>query len=223
MRVLDLFSGSGSATKPFEDRGHRVYTIDIEPQYKPEFILDINKLGVGKFIKGFDFIWASPPCTCFSVASISTHWTGGHRAYIPKTEQAIESIKLVKHTLKIIKESGCKFWVMENPRGVLRKIIEPPETTVAYCRYGDERMKPTDLWGKFPKSFEPRQMCKNGDKCHVEARRGAKTGTQGRKNDFERGKVPYELGLDLCVAMENELIKKWKKTEEEKQIQNGNS
>ena len=72
--------------------------------------------------------------------------------------------------------------------------------TVWYCQYGDNRAKPTDIWTN-SKNWKPRKMCKNYkngniiDKhCHHEsARRGAKTGTQGRKNSYFRSKIPNEL------------------------------
>ena len=60
------------------------------------------------------------------------------------------------------------------------------------CQYGDERMKPTDIWTNHPNpKFKP--MCKNGDPCHVAALRGSKTGTQGRKGSVERSLIPQKL------------------------------
>ena len=55
-----------------------------------------------------------------------------------------------------------------------------PRYTVTYCQYGDNRMKPTDIWTNHPcPKFKP--PCKNGDPCHVSAPRGSQTGTQGLK------------------------------------------
>jgi len=48
-------------------------------------------------------------------------------------------------------------------------------------------MKPTDIWTNsvnwVPKTVNwvPKKMCRNGDLCHEEARRGAKTGIQASK------------------------------------------
>ena len=36
-------------------------------------------------------------------------------------------------------------------------------------------------------------LCKNGDKCHEAAPRGAKTGTQGLKNSKERARIPADF------------------------------
>ena len=133
------------------------------------------------------------------------HWGGGIRAYEPKTEAARLSQELVAYTLKLIKElNPTKGWLMENPRGMLRKlpvVSGVPRITVTYCRYGDSRMKPTDLWGVVP-GWIPREMCKNGMPCHEPAPRGSKTGTQGLKGAKERSRVPYELGKEILSVLE---------------------
>jgi hypothetical protein len=156
-----------------------------------------------------DIIWASPPCTTFSVASISTHWKGGKEAYVPKTEKAELGIELVKKTIDIIKHYKPKYWYIENPRGVLRKLIEPwlneslgnfwKRETVTYCQYGDTRMKPTDIWTN-DFNWKPKPMCKNGDKCHQSAPRGSKTGTQGLKGSYSRSIVPAKLCNEILES-----------------------
>ena len=71
--------------------------------------------------------------------------------------------------------------------------------TVTYCQYGDERMKPTDIWTNSD-VWTPRKMCKNGDPCHVAAPRGSKTGTQGRANAYERSKIPEDLCREILKS-----------------------
>jgi hypothetical protein len=149
MRVLDLFCGLGGWGRAFRDRGHEVVGVDIK-DFGQEVIQDVFDFPGHEFMGiGFDFIAASPPCEAFSVASIGTHWGGGLRAYEPKTEHAIMSIRMVDRTLDIIEEFSPRAWVIENPRGVLRKLgmLENFErNTVTFCAYGDSAMKPTDLW-----------------------------------------------------------------------------
>lgn len=127
-------------------------------------------------------IWASPPCTSYSIAAISHHRkknveTG---SLDPVSDFAKLSDELVKHTLELIKELKPKYWFIENPRGGMRKMDFMqglPRYTVTYCQYGDTRMKPTDIWTNHPNpQFKP--MCHNGDPCHEKAPRGSKTGTQ---------------------------------------------
>jgi hypothetical protein len=207
MRVLDLFSGLGGASRAFLDRHHSVITLDIDSRFGctiTENILEVSWQKLAQY-GPYDFIWASPPCECFSVASIGHHWTGGIYAYEPKTSDAVIAQLIVMRTLELIDGLHPLAWVMENPRGMLRKlpcVRGLPRVTVAYCQYGENRMKPTDLWGKFPQGWYPRPMCRPKDPCHASAPRGAKTGTQGIKGAAERAVVPYALSLELCLAME---------------------
>lgn len=62
------------------------------------------------------------------------------------------------------------------------------------------RLKPTDIWTNHqdPKFLPP---SKNGDKDHVAAPRGARTGTQGLKGSVERSRIPVALCehiVDIC-------------------------
>jgi hypothetical protein len=207
MIIFDFFSGTGSSTQAFKDAGHTVITFELDDYFEATEHADVFDLTAKDLLARYgqpDFIWASPPCTAFSVASMGHHWGGGLRAYEPKTEAAKVSQELVTHTLKLIAElKPTKGWLMENPRGMLRKlpvVANLPRHSVTYCRYGDKRMKPTDLWGVVP-NWTPREMCKNGMPCHEAAPRGAKTGTQGLKGARERSRVPYQLGKEILDAL----------------------
>ena len=202
MKVLELFAGSRSVGKIAESLGMEVFSSDLlefEGIHYPISILDFD---VNKVPFRPDIIWASPPCTGFSVAAIGHHWSGGKGAYIPKTETAKLGIELVKKTLEIINHFQPTFWFMENPRGVLRKLDVVKglnKQSVTYCQYGDERMKPTDIWTNSI-MWTPKPMCKNGDPCHVAAPRGSRTGTQGRANAYERSKIPADLCLEILKS-----------------------
>lgn len=207
MIVFDFFSGTGSSTQAFKDAGHTVIHIELDEYFEADE-RDIMKMTPEYLIQKYgrpDFIWASPPCTAFSVASMGHHWGGGKGAYQPKTEAAKFNQELVRYTLKLINDlMPTKGWLMENPRGMLRKlpVVQGIQRqTITYCQYGDERMKPTDLWGYVP-GWTPRPMCKNGEPCHVAAPRGSKTGTQGLKGAKDRSRVPYQLGKELLNVLE---------------------
>ena len=209
MKVLELFAGSRSIGKAAESLGYKVYSTDLNDFEGIDYPIDILDFDTTKVPFKPDIIWASPPCTYFSVASIGKHWNKDHT---PKTEQAIFGVKVVSKTIQIIKELNPKYWYIENPRGKLRKldIVKGlPRTTVWYCTYGDKRAKPTDIWTNNlrsvfnPDGWQPRPECFNGNKnCHHEsAPRGSRTGTQGLKGNYERSKIPNELCLEILKAI----------------------
>jgi hypothetical protein len=205
MRILDLFSGKGGEMRraEIEKRGHEYITLDYLPEFHCTITADIFDMSFEK-LGYFDFVWASPPCEAFSVAAMGHHWGGGARAYLPKTPHAELSQRLVIHTLQIIRDMKPKAFLIENPRGVLRKLPfmkTLPRTTITYCQYGDKNMKPTDLWGFIP-GWSPRPMCKNGRKCHESAPRGAKTGVQGLSGAADRAVVPLELWCEILDVLE---------------------
>ena len=169
-----------------------------------------------KGIDNVDIIWASPPCTYFSVASIGHHWNKNHT---PKTKEAVLGCEIVKKTIEIIDYFCPDYYFIENPRGKLRKLDfmkRFDRTTVSYCSYGDTRLKPTDIWTNFLshpllifdnrlQGWNPRPMCRYRDKnnnCHHEkAPRGSKTGTQGLKGNYERSLVPPQLCKEILLSL----------------------
>lgn len=214
MRILDLFAGEGGQLRRayIEGRGHEYITLDHDESFGCTISADLFELSaVDLSIWGsFDFIWASPPCEAFSVASIGHHWGGGRRGYLPKTEHAIISQRLVAHTLQLIYSlDPSKGWLMENPMGLLRRlqcVAGVPKVTITYCQYGHSTMKPTDIWGHL-EGWIPREACKNGAKCHESAPRGSRTGVQGIDGAAERAIVPMELWGEILDVLEGKSAK----------------
>lgn len=206
MKILELFAGSRSIGKVAEELGHEVFSIDINAFDNIDLVADIEFVTPDDIPFKPDMIWASPPCTTYSLMAISHH----RDDHVAKTEFAKKSDRLVKNTLKLIKHFNCIFYI-ENPRAVLRKMdfmqgIE--RTTVTYCSYGHTSMKPTDIWSNnidslFHKGWIPRKMCFNGNwHCHHEAApRGSKTGVQGIKGAYNRSKIPKELCVDVLSSV----------------------
>lgn len=203
MKVLELFAGSRSIGNQAESLGFEVFSSDINDFDGIDYVTNIMEFDVSKVPFVPDVIWASPPCTTFSVASIGYHW---HKDYKPKTEKAIDGIKIVQKTQEIIdyflKLNPDLNYYIENPRGMLRKlgILSPMDRkTITYCQYGDTRMKPTDIWTNNSK-WNPKPMCKNGAPCHEAAPRGSRTGTQGVKGNYNRSKIPNELCREVLLS-----------------------
>jgi len=203
VKVLDLFSGTRSSTQAFRDAGHSTYSVELDQRYDADLYTDIMDLYPYdiEWHGPFDFIWASPPCTTFSVAALSVgHWKNQQ----PQTREAKDSIKLVAHTIRLIASFAPKYWVIENPMGMLRtlEVVRGiPLTTVSYCQYGENYQKQTDLFGVLPPTFRGR-TCANGDSCHESAPRSEKdTGLQAVPKE-DRSRVPYDLGKSILRAIE---------------------
>lgn len=200
LKVLDLFSGLNGWGAAFRDRGHAVTTLDLEPKFGADLQLDILNLnGLGTW----DVILASPPCETFSVASIGHHWGGGRRAYEPKTPEAIVGLAIARKTFELIEKAAPRYYVIENPRGVLRKLIGRTPVTTWACRWGVTQAKPTDLWTNLTGDWP---TCHNGNADHAPAPRGSKTpgSTQGYQGAATRALIPYGLSLAVALACETD-------------------
>lgn len=210
MKILDLFCGTKSIANAFEEEGFESLTLDNNLKFSPNIWTDILQWNYMKsdFLEsGVDVIWASPPCEGFSVAAISKNWRIVNDLYKPISKRAEFGMDLVKKTIEIIDYFRPRYWFIENPRAMLRKMDFMrglPRQTITYCQYGDTRMKPTDIWGFFPDDF-PIKNCKAGDKCHEAAPRGSRTGTQGLKGSIERGRVPKEFCSLLAKEIKREI------------------
>lgn len=209
MKILELFAGSRSIGKVAENRGHEVFSVDINDFKGINLIKDIEFLHKKDIPFKPDMIWASPPCTTYSIAAVSHH----RNHQLPKTEFAKKSDRLILNTIKIIKGFDCFFYI-ENPVGMLRKMDFMQQfhrATVTYCSYNDSRMKPTDIWSNnifslfHQNGWKPIPKCYNNNKfCHHDkAPRGSKTGTQGIKGNYQRSKIPEALCLEVIKATEN--------------------
>jgi hypothetical protein len=207
MKLLELFAGSKSIGITAEQLGYEVFSVDWQNFDGIDLSIDIEKLTKNDIPFIPDVFWASPDCTTYTIAAISTHRNGTE----PKSEYAkkcdnvnINFINLINDYLNINKNM---VYFIENPRGMLRKMPfmkSFKRHTVWYCQYGDTRAKPTDIWTNSI-DWIPRKICHNGNPdCHHErAPRGSKTGTQGKKGSYERSKIPQEL----CFEILNSCIK----------------
>lgn len=224
---VDLFSGLGGFSEAFDFKGWTVYRYELNPYASLEEIAgdtitiigDILEMDLDQFPMNPDIIVASPPCTTFSVASIRYHWSKlEDGSIIPKSESCKKAIALVKKTLEIIKHTKPKFWVIENPRAMMRRVMNdilevgPPAQTTFWCSWGERNYKPTDLWGVLPEMEFPEPT------DWEKAPRGSRCGTQGVGRDKEAGMprelttnmirsiIPYKFSEALCIATETAII-----------------
>lgn len=156
MNVVELFSGSGTLSKEFEDAGHKVFSIDIRKRKgicEPSLRKNIMQVRLSEIpFKKVHVIWASPPCDVFSKASGDFHWTKEGK---PKTEKCLAHIKLLKKTLKLIERIRPDIFFIENPDGKMKyspDIINflvrnnAMMKKVYYSSYGFGTLKPTIIF-----------------------------------------------------------------------------
>lgn len=225
LRVLDLFAGLEGWSKAFRERGHEVVSTDVDPRFNVTILKDIMQLRREDLpFTDFDIVLASPPCEGFTVMNIGKNWTKptDDPPHAPKTDLAVQALKLVERTRQIVNVLQPRYFIIENPRAKLRRlpVVEDLERrTVWYCHVGETTAKPTDLFGVFPESFVLPPECHNqredhpNDCCcrdHTSAPRGSRTpgsiqGVTGPNADADRAEVPYGLSLLACLALERDV------------------
>lgn len=164
--MLELFSGTGSVSKQCVLQPHifEVTSLDICDKLHPvDLKVDVMQWEYQEFTPdSFDFIWASPPCTQYSIART----TGGPRD--------IENAnKVVQRVLDIIKYFKPVVAIIENPASGALKYQPMMQNlkshVVHYCRYAPEwgYKKSTQLWILGSKGLPHfrGKLCIKGDRC----------------------------------------------------------
>lgn len=153
VRVAELYAGSCTLSSIAETKmGMKVLSTDNHQYGNVQLVGDILTDKVLRAIVRFkpDVIWASSPCTGFSIASVSTHWRKKDGLFIPKTSEAAIGMALALRVFEIVRavrkaHGYTPVFFMENPQGMLRHMPfmdqAPIRHTVHYCGYLDTRIK----------------------------------------------------------------------------------
>jgi site-specific DNA-cytosine methylase len=126
--ILDLFSGTGSTSKVFRDKGYEVTTLDKNPGFQPDILTDIMGCNFEEAFPDdyFDVIIASPPCTEYSAAMIC------------RVRDLEIADQIVQSTLEIRAHFQPKHWFIENPKTGLLKgrlfVKEYAYVDVEFCQ-----------------------------------------------------------------------------------------
>ena len=202
MKILELFSGTGSVGSVYKVLNWEVVSLDIDPEAKATITADIRHWDYTVFPKGqFDIVWASPVCTHYSRARTT--------AKTPHDFELADS--LVERALEIIKYFEPRFWFLENPQTGLLKtrsfMAGLPFTDVDYCRYSDWGYKKrTRLWNN---SGFNGSLCLGSGRCasmrgrrHIaSAQRGARMIQGVSDNQHNSQRELYRIPELLCQSM----------------------
>lgn len=200
--MLELFSGTGSVGKVAEEMGMTVISLDRDMQADLQCdIMDWDYKELPRHT--FDIIWASPPCTEYSMAK-----TCGIR-------DIIGANNVVKRTLDIIEYFKPKYWMIENPQTGLLKdqpfMYAIPYNDLDYCKYGMPYRKRTRIWNNVD-HWQPRPLCrKDCDSMNItrtrhiqEAQQAGSTPerreTQQVFKTSELYRVPAELVREILLC-----------------------
>jgi site-specific DNA-cytosine methylase len=165
--MLDLFSGLGGASQAFRERPWwKVVRVDIDPACEPDIVADVATWtwhGPRPTL-----VWASPPCQEFAREDMPWCRTGRP-----------PDLTLVFAVLRIVRETGPLFWVLENVRGAQRWIGRAPWHVGPYY-----------FWGWFP----PFKGVVRTLKSHLPS-----------SQDRLRARIPYVISRALADAVEEAL------------------
>ena len=155
MNVLELFCGTKSVGKCCDQLGWNSISVDLEKKFNPTHLCNILDFDYKQYDKDyFDIIWASPPCTSYSILQGS--WIGriknGEIFTEEKRQQDMnEADKIVLKTLEIINYFNYELFFIENPQTAQLKnriiMKDLPFYDVYYCKYSDwGYRKRTRIW-----------------------------------------------------------------------------
>ena len=204
MRLLELFAGTGSIGKAFRLEGWEVTGLDINLGHVIQ--CDIMEWKYREMPRdSFDAIWASPPCTQYSIART----TGP-----PRDLEGADA--LVQKTLDIIAFFDVKVFMIENPQTGMMKGrpvmagMTPYLRTVSYCKYGMDYRKHTAIWSNLYEHWVHQPPCCKATPCdyivdgnHLKTAQRGSCKAKGvlRKNDSYGVEALYRVPHSLCVEL----------------------
>ena len=209
IKILELFSGTGSVGKIAKEKGYQVVSLDFKNADINTDIMDWDYKSLPS--DSFDIIWASPPCQTFSLLR-RTHIGRKTKCFGDKiiTAKMLDDdminrgLPILIRTLEIIEYFDPRYFFVENPQtGRMKDFIQFPYYDVDYCRYADwGYRKRTRIWTNVI-GFKNR-LCK-GDCNSIDAstrRHKSSLGRNHRTSLEDRYRIPPDLIRDLFEAQD---------------------
>ena len=172
MNVLELFSGTKSVGKVCDKLGWDSVSVDIEKKFNPTHVCSIMDFDYKQYPKDyFSIVWASPPCTNYSIlqnVSLGKMRKGILYTKEIQEKEMLEDDKFVLKALEIIKYFNPHYWFIENPASSRMKdrpfMKDLNNYVVDYCMYSDwGYRKRTRIWTN-RSDFEPK-ICDGKGTC----------------------------------------------------------
>lgn len=202
VKVLELFSGTGSVSKICKELGWEVVSLDLKGADINMSILDWD---YENYDGEFDVIWASPPCHTFS--KLRHSWIGrtlrDHGDTIITKDILTQDIiakglPLLDRALDIIQHFTPAYWFIENPAsGRMEEWMQGiPKYTVDYCMYSDWGYKKrTNVWTNV-ETFQPKLCDKKCGNMDGKAHKRQAVGSTGLSLK-DRYRIPPDLIREL--------------------------
>jgi len=204
MKLLELFSGTGSVGEPWRAQGHEVISVDVDPRFlQPGDIHeDILQLDYKSLPWVPDVLWGSPPCTEYSRAK-----TTGHRNLALADRLVAKWLEIRDYFLGL---NPAMLWFCENgastllwERGVSATLW--PRVTTSYCQYsGPGYQKHTTFatnarWVPRPKC-DPKTCPQVVNGCHLLSAQQGPSKERGirRKEDACPRDLLHSIPKELC-------------------------
>ena len=213
LKVLELFSGTGSVGKCCKQLSWEVVSLDIDP--RASICCDILDWNYKEYPKdSFELIWSSPPCDNYSILNYSNIGRKLKKDGEIFTKEKLEanmneSDKLVLRTLEIIEYFDCQYWFMENPQTGKLKSREFMKDLfyidVDYCMFCDwGYRKRTRIWTN--KVELKSTLCNNKCGNLIEGKKGLKhrldvsdVSIKGMNRLDARHRIPEDLIYSLLL------------------------
>jgi site-specific DNA-cytosine methylase len=145
LRMLAACECSGRVRDAFSSRGWDAWSCDLEPSETPGQHIEGDILQVFQLLRektpfeqGFDLIIAFPPCTDLSLAG-AVWW---------KQKQADGRQQAAAGFFMEMVSAPAPYVAVENPRGIMSRLYQPPDQVVEPWWFGDPFAKKTCLWLK---------------------------------------------------------------------------
>ena len=188
--------------KVLEDHGYAVFSVDWDPKWKPDLVINVLRWKYKEWFQpgDFDIVAASPPCTEYSAAMTT------------RPRRLKDADRVVRQTRKIIEYLQPRLWWIENPRhGKLqeRAVVQDLKyIDLDYCMFEQWGYhKPTRFW--VPRSMANKEdvLCRGNcpnmvedDEGHRRHRVqiGGRSGQRARKEQayrIPRGIIEYLCGF----------------------------